>query len=107
MVKDNLTNEDLGKKFKSQFELVNYAIKLAENMIKTGRGPRVKIEAQNTALQIVAEIAENADVMDEIPVMDPVDENVINSKFAEEKIGKKSYETPVKRMKTAKVQDKE
>ena len=31
--KDPLTNEKIIKKFESQFDLVNYAIRLAENMI--------------------------------------------------------------------------
>ena len=31
--KVNLTNEKMKSKFKSSFDLVNYAIKLAENMI--------------------------------------------------------------------------
>src|SRR5690349_5162878 len=67
-LKDFLTNEKLAKKFKSQFELVNYAIKLAENMIRTGRDTRVKTDLQNRAMQILAEIANNKDQFDEIPV---------------------------------------
>ncbi|MBA3958345.1 MAG: DNA-directed RNA polymerase subunit omega [Parachlamydiaceae bacterium] len=66
--KDQITNEELNKKFKNQFELVNYAIKLAENMLKTGRGPRVKMEAQNRALQILEEISTGNDIFDEIVV---------------------------------------
>ena len=65
--KDTLTNEKIRAKFTSQFELVGYAIKLAENMIKTGRGSRVKTESQNKALQILAEIASGKDVFDDIP----------------------------------------
>lgn len=56
-----LTNERVRDKFKSQFELVNYAIRLAENMIKSGRGPRIKIDTRNPALQILGEIAEGQD----------------------------------------------
>ena len=44
------------KKFKSSFDLVNYAIKLAENMIKTGRDARVKSDVQNRAMLILEEI---------------------------------------------------
>lgn len=65
--KENFTNERLSYKFVSQFDLVNYAIRLAENMIKTGREPRVKTEIQNRAMQILAEIAQDKDQFDEIP----------------------------------------
>lgn len=61
MKNPRLTNEKVRDKFKSQFELVNYAIKLAENMIRTGRGPRIKLDTRNPALQILGEIAEGQD----------------------------------------------
>lgn len=64
--KDQLTNEKIRKKFTSQFELVNYAIKLAENMIHTGRDPRVKIDSQNRSLQVLSEILCDKDRFDEI-----------------------------------------
>ncbi|MCE2982304.1 MAG: hypothetical protein LW832_01940 [Parachlamydia sp.] len=64
--KDKFTNEKLAKKFKSNFELVNYAIKLAENMIRTGRDARVKSEVQNRAMLILEEISEGKDHFDEI-----------------------------------------
>ncbi|MBA3816900.1 MAG: hypothetical protein H0X29_10365 [Parachlamydiaceae bacterium] len=67
-----LTNEKVRKKFKSQFDLVNYAIKLAENMIRTGRDCRVKIDSQNRALQILTEIIHDKDQFDEIPVEEVV-----------------------------------
>lgn len=70
--KSPLTNEKVSKKFKSQFELVNYAIKLAENMIRTGRDSRVKIDSQNRALQIVNEIVHDKDQFDEIPEVEAV-----------------------------------
>jgi hypothetical protein len=66
--KSHLTNEDMTKKFKSSFELVNYAIKLAENMIKTGRDARVKSEVQNRAMLILEEIYEGKDQFDEIQI---------------------------------------
>jgi hypothetical protein len=69
--KKRITNEDLRKKFKSQFELVKYAISLAENMILTGREPRAKIEGQNRAMQILEEIVTGKDKFDEIPVAVP------------------------------------
>lgn len=68
MEKGPLTNEKICKKFKSQFDLVNYAIKLAENMIKSGRDCRVKIDSQNRALQVMSEIIQDKDYFDEIIV---------------------------------------
>ena len=62
-----LTNEILAKKFKNNFELVNYAIKLAENMIKTGRESRVKSDTQNRAMLILQEINEGKDQFDHVP----------------------------------------
>src|SRR3982751_1830814 len=62
-----LTNEALAKKFKNNFELVNYAIKLAENMIKTGRDARVKSDTQNRAMLVLCEISEGKDQFDFIP----------------------------------------
>jgi hypothetical protein len=62
----NLTNEKLSRRFKSQFELVNYAIKLAENMIKTGRDPRIKTDIKNRAYQILQEITAGVDYIDDL-----------------------------------------
>lgn len=67
-LKIHLTNEDVTKKFKSGFDLVNYAIRLAENMIRTGRDARVKSEIQNRAMLILEEIHEGKDHFDEIKV---------------------------------------
>lgn len=66
-----LTNEKVSTKFKSQFELVNYAIRLAANAIKTGRDPRVRTESQNRALQALAEIVADVDYIDDIPEEKP------------------------------------
>ena len=62
-----LTNEALAKKFKNNFELVNYAIQLAENMIKTGRDARIKADVQNRAMLVLGEITEGKDQFDFIP----------------------------------------
>lgn len=67
-LKECLTNEKIAKKFSSQFELVNYAIKLAENMIVTGRDPRVRTNTQNRSLQVLSEILNNKDRLDEVIV---------------------------------------
>lgn len=66
-IKETITNEKIRKKFKNQFDLVNYAIKLAENMIKSGRDARVKVESQNRASQLLAEITVGKDQFDVIP----------------------------------------
>jgi len=66
MIEKNYTNEKLSKKFKSNFELVLYAIQLAENMIKSGRDPRVRSHLQNRAMLILDEIIEGKDKLDEI-----------------------------------------
>lgn len=64
--KIHLTNEKIAGKFKSNFDLVNYAIELADNMIRTGRDARVKSEIQNRAMLILEEIHEGKDQFDEI-----------------------------------------
>lgn len=69
--KDRFTNEELAGKFKSNFDLVNYAIKLAENMIRTGRDARIKSDVQNRALLVLEEIVQGKDYFDEIKVAMP------------------------------------
>jgi len=59
--KDQLTSERIRKRFKSPFDLVNYSIKLAKDMIHTGRGCRVDTPINNKAYQILLEIAEDKD----------------------------------------------
>lgn len=68
--KESLTNEELSKRFKSQFDLVNYAIRLAENMIRTGRAARAEMESQNRTLQILGEIKLGKDHLDEIIIVE-------------------------------------
>lgn len=68
--KDQLTNEKIRKKFENQFDLVNYAIKLAENMILTGRDPRVKTDSYNRSLHVLSEIIHDKDRFDEIITTD-------------------------------------
>lgn len=63
--KELLTNESIRKKFKSQFELVNYAIKLSEQMIQSGRAPLTVTDSENTAVIIIEEINEGKDKFDE------------------------------------------
>lgn len=72
---NNLTTEIVKKKFKNQFDLVNYAMKLAENMIKTGRAPRVKRDIGNTAMLVLQEIVEGVDQLDSLPEEMPAQPN--------------------------------
>lgn len=66
VVGSTLTTEKIKLRFKNQFDLVTYAIRLAENMIKTGRDPRVETNSKNRAMQILAEIDSGKDHFDEI-----------------------------------------
>jgi DNA-directed RNA polymerase subunit omega len=98
--KVHLTNEEVASKFKSNFDLVNYAIKLAENMIKTGRDARVKSEIQNRAMLILEEIQEGKDQFDEIktttssssPEID-LDGAIPQAMIYEERMDKRKYRT--------------
>jgi len=66
--KVSMTNEKLRQRFStSQFDLVSYAIKLAENMIKSGRAPRIKSDKQNIAMIILDEITQGKDQFEPIP----------------------------------------
>lgn len=61
--KDCLTNELLSKRFDgNQFDLVRYAIRLAETAIKTGRALPTQDESENIAFQVLAAIAEGKDI---------------------------------------------
>lgn len=92
-----LTNEILAKKFKNNFELVNYAIQLAENMIKTGRDARVKSDMQNRAMLILQEINEGKDQFDAIPEAADKVSVEYTAVAAEEKKGRHSEERTERR----------
>jgi DNA-directed RNA polymerase subunit omega len=78
--KDLLTNEQLLKRFKNQFDLVRYAISLAENNIRAGREPDVWTDSQNVAYQILAEIAAHKEHFVEVPEAEEPEQ--VNSKEA-------------------------
>jgi len=61
-----LTNEHVSKRFSSSFQLVTYAIKLAKNMIQTGRSCRTHTIIQNKAFQILLEIGDGTDKFDTV-----------------------------------------
>lgn len=86
-VKATFTTENIRKKFLSTFDLVNYAIKLAENMVKSGRAARVQSEVENPAVQVIDEINQGRDHFDDIPGEFDEDEDdlgPINGKIAKE-----------------------
>lgn len=65
---ESLTNEQLLTRFKNQFELVRYAMQLAENAIKSGRDLNVDTDSQNVAFQVLAEISANTERFAEVPL---------------------------------------
>lgn len=105
-LKDYLTTEELRKKFKSQFDLVSHAIRVAENMIHSGRGPRVKLDVQNRALIILEEIANNKDHLDELPQKPEVEIRseslVAEAKNFQNHEGKKSSRNSLSKISTPK-----
>jgi DNA-directed RNA polymerase subunit omega len=72
-LKEYLTSEKVCKKFLSQFDLVNYAIGLAANMISSGRECRVKTDSHSRAIQILNEILNGKDFLDDL-MADPAPE---------------------------------
>lgn len=60
-IDQNLTNETIKKRFGSQFELVGYLIKQARGMIRSGRGPTVRVATDNPAVIVVEEVLEGRD----------------------------------------------
>ena len=64
---DHLTNEHFRNMFSNQFELVNYAIRLAEHMIKSGREPFRLHDPKNLAIQILEIIESGKDRYKDLP----------------------------------------
>ena len=72
MLKDTLTNQSLSDKYPNSFELVNYAISLAKNMVDVERDCVVPVDGIiNNAYQILEEIAQGQDRMHERQVKEP------------------------------------
>ncbi|MBS0634825.1 MAG: hypothetical protein JSR37_05125 [Verrucomicrobia bacterium] len=88
--KDQLTNEKLLKRFNNQFELVRYAIQVAENTIRSGRELDIWADSQNVSYLILSEIAANKEEFVEIPevIVAPVAAKV--ESFKEEKSERKT-----------------
>lgn len=60
------TNEKLSKRFKSNFELVNYAIHLAEDRIRAGRDAH-EISNENLVISVVKDLVTGKEIL--VPVM--------------------------------------
>ena len=73
LLKDQKTNELLKNRFDNNFELVNYAIALAENMMQTGRDARLKLAIRNPAYVVLEEIAQGKDHLDEVVEYAPIE----------------------------------
>ncbi len=61
--REPLTSQRLRERFINQFDLVNYAIRVAENMVKTGREPKVNTASQSPACKVLEEIARGCEVI--------------------------------------------
>ncbi len=59
----NLTTEYLKKNSKSAFDLVNYSIELARDMMLSDRSCRVPTQVQNRAYQVLLEIGQHKDYL--------------------------------------------
>lgn len=95
--KDQLTNEQLLKRFKNQFELVRYAIQLAENTIRSGREPEMLGDSQNVAYNILGEIAHHREQFIELPKEEVEEQKKNDSKKHDS--GKNSFQDEVRAFK--------
>lgn len=66
MLRDQLTNEVVSKKFTNQFEMVNFAIKMATQKLKSGRACRVKTDVENQVYQVLEEIAAGKELLEDV-----------------------------------------
>ncbi len=66
----SFTNEKIAKRFKSNFELVNYAIHLAEDRIRAGRDIH-EIGNENLVVSVVKDLATGKDIL--IPIVTVVE----------------------------------
>lgn len=60
------TNERLSKKFKSSFELVNYAIHLAEDRIRAGRDIH-EVNNENLVISVVKDLVSGKEIL--VPIV--------------------------------------
>jgi hypothetical protein len=92
----HITSEFIKKKFTNQFDLVNHAIKLAENMIVSGRPSRVRTDiiGLNPTNIVLEEIVQGKDYLEEL--LEDIDEEstgyTVTTSIVEE-----TYATPAKK----------
>jgi hypothetical protein len=86
--KDCLTNEQLLKRFKNQFELVRYAIEIATGEIRSGNDSFGPNHSDNVAYQALSDIAAGTEILREAVKIEPV--VVAKKSEKEEKKEKKS-----------------
>lgn len=65
--RESLTNEAVSKKFINQFDMVNYAIDLTVELIKSGRTPRVHADSDNPAVIVIEEMQQGKDHLEKLP----------------------------------------
>lgn len=63
---EHLTIEGLSELYDNRFELVNRAINLAVDKIRSGRGPRIQVNCQNISAVILAEMRVGQGYLDTI-----------------------------------------
>ncbi len=85
-----ITSEFIKSKFKNQFDLVNHAIKLAENMIVSGRPARVRTDGigLNATNVVLEEIVQGKDYFEDFgdDQDDEVSESHIHALFVTQEI---------------------
>jgi len=76
-LKKYLTNEVLSNKYGNSFELVNHAIAVADQMLKSDRRCRVPTQVKNRAYQVLLEVVEGRDSLesspDDLPEHEPIE----------------------------------
>lgn len=72
-----LTNEIVTKKFQNQFDLVNYAISIAADIIHTGRATQADFWTENPALQALDEIETGHDKIEKVVEVEEEEEEFV------------------------------
>jgi hypothetical protein len=80
-LKKQLTNEKLAKRFGSLFDLVNYAIEIAQGRVHSGRTDEVRHGVRNPAYQILADISSNRERIEDI--LESVEEDTAQTQYVD------------------------
>lgn len=70
--KDCLTNEQLLKRFKNQFDLVRYAIEVATGEMYAARDHIGPIDADNIAYAVLSDISAGSEILKTVAKPEPV-----------------------------------